>query len=392
LFGKGLVMMQVALSIFLVAAAAIFLNHLSRLRNFNLGFRRDHVLLVSLDSSHGGYKPAQLSAPLLGRLEALPGVRFASISGCTPLQGCGTPGRYIFAEGHIEAAETRRRVGVTFVTPYYFRTMGIPLLAGRDFIPSDAGGSRVVVVNQTMAQRYFPGIDPIGKHITVDKNSKPGWFGSDKPYEIVGLAGGVKAVELRGPVYPTMYFDMFQEDQLFDQFELRTTKNPASLSNAVRLVMRDTLKNIPITRITTLADQVDSNIVPERLIATLSQFFSLLGVALAGVGLYGLLAYTIARRTNEVGIRMALGATTKDVSSLILRDALAIVCGGAIGGIALVLLTQPIVVSLIQDLKPDSAGALLLGASTIVVVAVLAAYVPLHRAIRVNPMVALRHD
>lgn len=395
LFRRGLVMTQVALSVLLVASAAIFLNYLANLRDFGLGFRSDHVLLVSLDSTHSGYKPAQLSMlyqTLLPRLYAIPGVRSASISGCTPLQGCGTPGRYIFAEGHVERPENRRHVGVTFVTPRYFETLGIPLLAGRDFSFQDVGRSRVVVVNQAMARRYFSDVDPIGKQITMDKNSKPGWFGNDQPYEIGGLVRDVKAVELRGPVYPTMYFDMFQENQIFDQFEFRTAEHPAALFPAVRLLMRQSLKTEPVTRVITLADQVDSNIVPERLVATLSQFFSVLGVALAGVGLYGLLAYTVARRMNEVGIRMALGATTRNVSTLVLRDALTMLCGGVIAGIVLVLLSRPVFISLIQDLKPDDTGALVVSGWIVMAVAMLAVYVPVRRAVRVDPMVALRHD
>ena len=395
IFRKTLVMAQVALSILLVASAAIFLNYLAHLRNFGLGFRSDHVLLISVDSTHSGYRPAQLSTlyqSLLSRLGTIPGVRSASISGCTPLQGCGTPGRYIFAEGHVELPENRRRVGVTFVTPRYFETLGIPIFAGRDFSLRDVGQSRVVVVNQAMARRYFPNGNPIGKHITIDKNSKPGWFGNDQPYEVVGLVGDVKANEIRGPAYPTMYFDMFQENQIFDQFELRTAGNPASLFPTVRLLMRDSLKTEPVTRVITLADQVDSNIVPERLIATLSQFFSVLGLALAGVGLYGILAYTVARRTNEVGIRMALGATIRDVSTLVLRDALRMVGGGVIAGIVLVFVSRPLVVSLISDLKPDARGALVFSGWTIIAIAILAAYVPVRRAVRVDPMVALRHE
>ncbi len=220
----------------------------------------------------------------------------------------------------------------------------------------------------------------------------PGWFGSDQPYEIVGLVGDVKAFELRQPPYPTVYFNMFQENQLMDQFELRTAVNPAALSGTVRRIVRDLLKTVPVTRVTTLAEQVDSNIVPERLIATLSQFFGVLGAALAGIGLYGLLAYTVARRTNEVGIRMALGATASDVSSLILRDALGMVCGGLIAGALLVFLSRSLVLSLVPDLKLDSAGPLIFGGWTIIAVALLASYVPVRRAVRVGPMVALRHD
>jgi hypothetical protein len=152
-------------------------------------------------------------------------------------------------------------------------------------VTEDVGRRRVVVVNQETAKRYFPNVNPVGKHITIDKNSKPGWFGSDQPYEIVGLVGNVKAFELRGPVYPAMYFNMFQENQLMDQFELRTTGDPAALATAVRLLLRDRLITESVTRIITMKEQVDSTIVPERLIATLSQFFSVLGVALAGIGL-----------------------------------------------------------------------------------------------------------
>ncbi len=394
-FGRGLVITQAALSIFLVTAATLFLNYLSRLRNFNLGFRSDHVLLLTLDPAHSGYKPQQLATlyqALLSRLEAIPEVRSASISGCTPLEGCGTPGRYIFAEGHMERADDRRRASVTFVSPGYFETLGIPLLRGHDFTFRDAGRSRVVIINQMLARRYFPGVDPAGKHIAIDRKSKPGWFGNDQPYEIVGLVGDVKAIELRGPMYPTMYFNMFQENQLMDQLEVRTNGNPISVSGTVRRIIGDQLKTVPVTRITTLADQVDSNVVPERLIATLSEFFGVLGATLAGIGVYGLLAYTVARRTNEVGIRIALGATVGDVSSLVLRDAVGLVCGGLIAGVVLVLLTRPLVVGLIQDLKPDTTEALFLGGWTMIAVALIAAYVPLRRAVRVDPMVALRHD
>ena len=206
------------------------------------------------------------------------------------------------------------------MAPRYFETLGIPLIAGRDFSFRDMGRPRVAIVNQAMARRYFPGVNPIGKHVAIDRDPKNGgWFGGDQPYEIVGLVGDAKAFELRDAPYPTMYFNMFQESRLMDQFELRTSMAPESLAGTVRQMVRDVLKTVPVMRVTTLADQVDSNIVPERLIATLSEFFGCLGAVLAGIGLYGLLAYTVARRTNEIGIRMALGATASSVSRLVLR-------------------------------------------------------------------------
>ena len=300
LFGKSLVAAQVALSIFLVTAAAVFLNHLTRLRSFDLGFRSDHVLQVTLDSSRSGYKAERLAAPyqeLLSRLQTIPQVRSASISGCTPLEGCGS-GLVPDCRGHVERPEDRQRTAVVFVSPRYLETLGIPLLAGRDFDFRDVGRQRVAIVNQTMARRYFPGVDPVGKHVAIDPDPGP-------PYEIVGLVGDAKAFELRDAPYPSIYFNMFQENRLMDHFELRTAVTPESIAGTVRRMVRDVLKTVPVKSVTTLADQVDSNIVPERLIATLSEFFGCLGVVLAGIGLYGLLAYAVrgGRMRSEFGWR-----------------------------------------------------------------------------------------
>ena len=396
LFGKTLVATQVALSIFLVTAAAVFLAHVTRLRHFDLGFRSDHVLMMTLDPERAGYHPEQLATPyrqLLERLESLPGVRSASITGCTPLEGCGSGSRYLFAEGHLEPPGDRQRTAVVFVAPRYFETLRIPLLAGRDFTLHDAAGPRVAIVNQAMARRYFPGLDPIGKYVRIDRSPRSGgWFGSDQPYRIVGLAGDAKAEELRDAPYPTMYFDMFQDNRFLYQFVLRSSGNPLSLAAAAQQTARHILPGATVSRIATLAGQVDSNIVPERLIATLSEAFGALGAALAGIGLYGLLAYTVARRTNEIGIRMALGATARNVSRLVLRDALVMVCAGLMAGALLVLASKPLALRLVQDLKFTSAAPLALAGAAILAVALLASYLPARRAARVDPMVALRHE
>jgi predicted permease len=395
LFGKGLVASQVALSIFLVTGTAVFLTHLSKLRNYDLGFRSDHVLLMVLDPAHSNYKREQLAAPyqqLLARLQTIPGVLSASITACTPLQGCGSGSRFVNAEGHLEQPEERLRPAVYFVAPRYFDTLGIPLLAGRDFSPRDIVRSRVAIVSTAVARHYFPGENPIGRNITIVHDPRPFPFGDDRPYEIIGVAGDVKPFELRDAPYPTIYFDMFQVNHIFDQFQLRTRSDPAPMAETVRRMAREVLTDVPVKRVTTLAAQVDSNIVPERLIATLSEFFGGLGAALAGIGIYGLLAYSVARRTNEIGVRVALGAKARDVSRLVLRDTLGLLCAGLVAGAFLVVWGRPLAASLVQDLKPESAGPLALAAGAIVAVALLASYVPLRRATRVDPMVALRHE
>ena len=394
-FGRGLVAAQVALSIFLVTGTAVFLSHLARMRDFDLGFRSDHVLQVTIDPSASGYQRQQLAVAyqqLLVRLETIPGVRLASISGCTPIQGCGSGSRYLIVEGHGEAPEQRQRPAISFVSPGYFQTLGIPLVAGRDFSMRDVGRPRVAIVSLAVARHFFPGLNPLGRHITVVYDPEPFPFGDDRPYEIIGLAGDIKPWELHDPPYPTVYFNMFQENHLFDQFELRTSSDPAAMAGSVRRVIGDSLKGVPVTRVKTLAEQVDSDIVPERLIATLSEFFGALGAALAGIGLYGLLAYGVARRTNEIGVRMALGATIGDVSRLVLRDALGMLCAGFVLGAIMVLWGRPLAASLVQDLKTESSGPLALAAGAIAGVALLAAYVPARRATHVDPVVALRHE
>jgi len=387
LFGKTLVSAQVALSILLVTAAAVFLGHIARLRNFDLGFRSDHVLMVTLDPSRTGYRREQLAAlyqELLARLQSIPGVQAVSITGCTPLQGCGAGSRFLNVEGFTERSEDRRRTAVGWVAPRYFESLGIPLLAGRDFTLQDAGRRRVTILSQAVARHYFPGLNPVGNLVRVDPDPQP--------YEVIGVVGDIKGSDLRNERYPAMYFNMFQENHTANQFVLRTSVAPLSLSGTVRQTMQSVIKSVPVTRVATLADQVDSNIVPERLIASLSEFFGALGAVLAGIGLYGLLAYSVARRTSEIGIRMALGATTRHVRSLVLADALGMLSAGLAAGALMVLSSRPLAISLLPDLKFESLAPLAIGAAIITAIALLAGYLPARRAARVDPMMALRHE
>ncbi len=395
LFGRGLVAAQVGLSVLLVTGAFIFLSHLSRLRNLDLGFRSDHTLLVQLDPARSGYRREQLVQPyqeLLTRLEAIPGVRSASISGCTPIQGCGAS-RFVTAEGYVERPEDRRWTALSWVAPKYFQTLGTPLIAGRDFSLADAGRPRVAIINEAMARHYFPGVSPIGKHVTIDRDARTGgWYGDDQPYEIVGVVGDSKVIELREAPPRTMYFNMFQEARVLHQFVLRTSVDPVSVTGDARRAVRDVLKTVTVTRVTTLSDQVDAAIVPERLIATLSGGFGALGAVLAGIGLYGLLAYTVARRTNEIGVRMALGATSSNITRMVLADALGMVGAGLALGAGLVIWGRPFATRLVEDLRVPSAAPAAFGAVAIVVVAVLASCIPARRAACVDPMEALRHE
>ena len=308
LFGKSLIVAQVALSVVLLSAAGLFVGHLSNLRNLDLGFDRHSVLLVTLNPQGSGYNRIQLSRlyrDLLQRLQAIPGVRSASLSGATPIEGAAAS-RFASVEGFQEKPEDRRYLMLNGVGPKYFETLGTPLIAGRDFQFEDAGRPRVTIVNQAMARHYFGGGSPIGKHVTFD--------GDDMPYEIVGIVGDAKYLDLHEAAPRTVYLNAFQDGFINSQFSLRTDVPPTAIAGEVRRAVSDVLKTVRVAKVTTLAEQVDASIVPERLIALLAGFFGVLGASLAAIGLYGLLAYTVARRTNEIGIRMSLGATERDVA------------------------------------------------------------------------------
>ncbi len=385
LFGKTLVAAQVALSLLLLSAAGLFIAHLSSLRNTGLGFRRDHVLLLILDTSHAGFKSEQLaecSRELLTRLESIPGVRSATLSGATPIQGAGAS-RFITAEGYVERPEDRRYTALNWVGPRSFETLGIPLLAGREFAFEDQNRPHVAIVNDALAHRYFRNRDPIGKHITIPDDPKP--------FEIVGVVGDAKYMEIHDPPPPTMYLNALQVGETFSQYAVRTSVDPARVAAEVRRAAQDVLRTAPVEKVTTLSDQVDAAVVPERLIATLSGFFGVLGAAIAGIGLYGLLAYTVARRTNEIGVRMAMGATSGGIARMVLADALMTVILGLLVGTPLAISGRRVAAALLPDLTIDAAP-FLPAASAILLVAILASYVPARRAARIDPMDALRNE
>jgi len=392
-FGKSLVAAQVALSVVVLSLAGVFTRHLSDLRN-QLGFERDHLLLVSLDTAHSGYSAEQLSLlyrELLGRLDALPGVRSATIASPTPISGAGASS-FVDVEGFQQKPEDRRYVAISWIAPKYFQTLGTPLLAGRDFTIQDEGGPRVAIINQVMARYYFADANPIGKHFTIENDWK-NIGGPDKPYEIVGVVGDAKYDDAHGTPPRTIYMPAFGDGRLFaSDFILRTSIPPDAVTGEVRRSIAEILKGVEVRHITTMSEQVDAAIVPERLIAMLSGSFGTLGLILAAIGLYGLLAYTAARRTKEIGVRMALGATRAVVTWMVLRDALLMVLAGLVVGIPVALWSRKFAGSLIEGLPASSTLPIFFAALGVIAVALLASYVPARRATKVDPMEALRYE
>lgn len=392
-FGKSLVAAQVALSVVVLSLAGVFTRHLSDLRN-QLGFERDHLLLVSLDTAHTGYSAEQLSLlyqELLGRLDALPGVRSATIGSPTPISGAGAS-TFVNVEGYQQKPEDRRYVAISWIAPKYFQTLGTPLLAGRDFTFRDEGGPRVAIINQGMARYYFADANPIGKHLTIEKDWK-NIGGPDKPYEIVGVVGDAKYDDVHGAPPRTLYLTAFGDGRMdASDFILRTTIPPEAVTGEVRRNVAEILKGAAVRQATTMSEQVDAAIVPERLIAVLSGSFGALGLILAAIGLYGLLAYTAARRTKEIGVRMALGATRGTVTWMVLRDGLGMVSAGLLVGIPVALWSRKFAASLIEGLPSSSVLPISMAALGVIAVALMASYIPARRATKVDPMEALRYE
>jgi predicted permease len=359
---------------------------LSQLQHLDLGFQRDHVLLVQLNTAGSGYDGERLARAyqeLLGRLESIKGVRSATLCGYFPMAGVGAM-RPATVEGYQAKPGERRFLSQNRVAPHYFATFGIPLLMGRDFNFQDQNGPRVAIVNQTLVRYFFGESNPIGRHIVFD--------GDSQPFEIVGVARDAKSGDLREPAVRFVYLNSFQLGRNSSQFALRTAVEPEAVASDVRRVVREVLKGVGVENVKTLDSQVDGALVPERLSAILSGLFSALGAVLAAIGLYGLLAYTVARRINEIGIRVALGATRGDISRMVLRDAFGMSFSGVIIGAAIAYWSNRFVASLIPDLPLQNGAPIAIGGALMVILALLAAYTPAHRAARVAPMEALRYE
>ena len=383
--GRVLVVAQVALSVVMLSAAGLLVSHLSNLRNLNLGFDRESVLLVTLDPSRSGYERLRLSnlyRDLLGRLQAIPGVRNATVSGATPISGAGAS-RFVNVDGVVERAEDRRYVSLNWVAPKYFTTYGTPLVAGRDFAFEDQSRPPVAIVNQAMARHYFGTGNPLGRRFTFE--------GQTRSYEIIGIVADAKYYDLYETPPRTIYMNVFQEARgSASQFALRTDVAPTALVSDVRRAVADVMPNVSVGKVTTLTEQLDASIVVERLIALLSSAFGAVGALLAAIGLYGLLAYTVSRRTTEIGVRMALGATKGQITSMVLKSALGLVAAGLIIGAPLAMISPRFLARLVQSLTVELPLPLVVAAVAMIGVGLVAAYVPARRASRVEPMQALR--
>lgn len=397
-FSQGLVVAQVALSVILLSAAALFVRHLMDLRTVGVGFEATSVLQVSLDWSRSGYTPEQrgpMYKQVLDRIAAITGIRSATLAAITPISGAAGR-RFISVKGFTENPDDRRRVSLNSVAPKYFETLGTPFIAGRDFAFADEGHPRVAIVNQALARYYFGTSSPLGHQFTIE--------GETTPLEIIGVVGDAKYLDLHETPPRTIYGHVFQSGPGPNvKLVLRTAVPPMTVVATVRRAVHDVLPTVPVAAVSTLAEQVDASILPERLIAMLSVLFGIVAAALVAIGLYGLLAYTVTRRIHEIGIRMALGATSRDVIGMVVSGALGLVGTGLVIGVPIALWTKGYasrVLAIVAanqgewpvTLPVDVTVPILVAAVAMLAVALVASYVPARRATAVDPMVALRWE
>ncbi|MFN7937234.1 MAG: ABC transporter permease [Bryobacteraceae bacterium] len=392
-FGKGLVSAQVALSFLLLSAGGLFVGHVWHLKSADLGFQRDHVLLVSVDSSRSGLRGeplARMYRELLERVQRMPGVRSAAVGGPTPLQGAGASG-FVLVDGFAEREQDRRWTRIAYVGPRYFETLQTPLMAGRDFSFQDtAMDPQPAIVSHSLAQYYFPGRSAVGQRIRLENVTLTRGVVT---YEIVGVVGDANYGEIREELRRTVFLPSFRANRVITgALLIRTASAPGSLMGDVRRLVREMGQNLEVRRMITLEDQVDASILMERMMGTLAAFFAGLGALLAGIGVYGLLAYAVTRRTNEIGIRLALGATPAGVLRMVVSESVGIVVAGVLVGIPMMVWGRSVAAALVTDLTVNPSAVVALGAAGMIVVALAASYVPARRAASVNPMECLRHE
>jgi predicted permease len=387
-FGKALVVAQVALSFLLLVGAGLFVRTLINLQSLPSGYDQENVTLLSTDITAAGYQGVQRSALLREveeKVKAVPGVQAASFSMVVFNQGFWPA--TIFTRDLNAMERESRVIRNNVVGQDYFTTMGIPLLEGRVFGPQDTTQVRpVAVVSETLARRFFPNGSPLGKR-----------FGMDRPesidqFEIIGVVKDSKYQSLTEPLQPNAYYSHSQIPFPLHNLVIRYTGSADAVIPQVRRAILEVNRNLPIDEVVSLSDHIGRSLAQQKLVARLASFFSLLALLLACVGLYGVLSYAVARRTNEIGIRMALGAMRGDVIWLVLREALALVGAGVVIGLLASFAATKTVSTLLFGLKPNDPLTIAAAALLLLAFAALAGYLPARRAARVDPMAALREE
>ena len=385
---RALVVAQVALSLVLVVGALLFVRSLRNLMTLDAGFQQDGILVVNMDLRRAGIaeeRRTALYADITSRFAAIPGVASAAQAFIVPVSGSGWNNNIV-----IDGRKYTENVNFNEVSAGYFRTMGTPILAGRDFDGRDVpGADKTAIVTQLFVRKFFPDRNPLGQTFQIDEAP-----GRPQPlYRIVGIVKDTKYTDLREEMTPLVFFDAAQGEEPgpFLQVVLRSSAPLTSITPGVTAALAASSRSI-IVQFQTLPSMVRDSLMRERLMATLSGFFGALAALIATIGLYGVMSYTVARRKNEIGIRMALGADRRDVVRMVMREAGVLLVAGVVVGTALAVAAARTAATLLFGLHPGDPTTLAMAAGGLGAIAMLASYLPALRAARLEPTEALREE
>lgn len=381
---KGLVIAQVALSLVLVASSALFLRSVNNLAMVPLGFDAGHVVSASINPRIGGYPPEELGAlyeRVLERVRSLPGVQAAAVGTCGLMTGCRSSAHGIVIDGYTPQPGEDVSVQENYVSADYLRAAGISIVAGRQFTSRDAGAP-VVIVNESFARRYFGSRDPIGRRIGRDVADT----------EIIGVAGDARVNSVREAVGPMLLFPLADPAPYVGSMLVRTNGDPTSLVSTMRQAVVEIEPNLPVDRVSTVASLASATYRQERLVARLTTVLGLVALALACLGLYGLMSYAVRQRTAELAIRFALGAPRSRVLWMVFRESLTLMLAGLVIGVPIIMLASRMGTAMLFEV--DATDPIIIGGAmgVLLIVGASSSYIPSWRASRVDPLTALRNE
>lgn len=383
---RTLVAAQIALSLLLLVEAGMFLETLRNFSRLDPGFDRNHLLNVQIDTHLVHYQTSEfpsLYQRLTDRMEAIPGVRSASITSCSLVAGCFDSSDVVLRDGSGEkiAPATAQ---VNSISPNYFLTTGIQLLRGREFrTTDDASAPKVAIINQAFAQHYAAGLNPIGLEFSYADSLT-------SHCQIIGVVSDARVSDIRESPPAVIYFPIAQNLGNIDGLEVRTLADPHWVASEASRAIAEVDHRIPVIRVATLNEAVSDNLTQPRLIARLTSIFGALALALACLGIYGVMSYTMQRRTSEVGVRLALGSTRPAVLWLAMRETLLVTGAGILMGLVLAILGMRMVTSFLFGLSPEDPAVIALGTGLLLLASAMAGFLPAWRAAHIEPGNALR--
>jgi putative ABC transport system permease protein len=393
---RGLVVMEFALALTLLTGAGLVIHSFWKLTRVNLGFRRDHILTFTLPIGFDQFsKPEQITAfyrQLLQKVSDVPGVSSAAASTGAPIVGTNWGMNFTIAGRPAIDRLSRPAAGFTMITPDYFQTFGIPIVEGRSFTEQDAAGALpVAIVNETFAKKYLSGVDPLTQRLVIEQLGVS-TLGPPIEWHIVGVCHDVHNEGVRAQGFPEINVPFWQSPLPWIRVSVWTLGDAASMTNSIGAAIHSVDPDLALDQVRTMDQLVDESLAGDRFVLLLFAGFAGAALVLASIGIYGVMSFVVAQRTHELGLRMALGASPRDVQFLVLREGILLALSGLVLGLGGTYFVGRTMKSLLYEITAIDPAALTAVGAVLVLTAILASYLPARRAMRVDPMVALRYE